>query len=334
MCVDYFMLCIKETTMRHYKYDISAFGEILIDFTYVGNSANGQKLFAQNPGGAPANVLVCAEKLGSNTAFIGKAGQDMHGTFLKETLEKENVDTEGFILDENFFTTLAFVDLNEDGERTFSFGRKPGADTQMKAVDMNLDIINGSKIFHVGSLSLTHEPARSATFFALEKARKNGVIISYDPNYRASLWSNVEVAKEQMQRIIPDIMKISDEETALLTSQSDYKLAAKELFEKGVEIVVVTIGSEGAYVYNKDGGQVVKGFRSSVVDTTGAGDAFWGGFLHQIAQSEKPLHELSLEEISIFAKFANAVASICVEDNGAIPAMPKLENVMERLGRD
>ncbi len=317
--------------MGKFKYDITAFGEILIDFTNVGVSANGQKLFAQNPGGAPANVLVCAKNLGSETAFIGKAGQDMHGTFLKETLEHAGVDTEGFILDDNYFTTLAFVDLNEQGERTFSFGRKPGADTQMTPVEMNMEIINDSKIFHVGSLSLTHEPARSATFFAIEKARKNGVIISYDPNYRASLWENVEKAKEQMQRIIPDIMKISDEETHLLTSHSDYKEAAKELFEKGVEVVVVTIGSEGAYVYNKDGGQHVKGFKSQVVDTTGAGDAFWGGFLHKIAECEKTLHEISLEEIAGFARFANAGASLCVEGNGAIPAMPSLDDVLHRV---
>lgn len=317
--------------MEKRKYDISAFGEILIDFTYVGNSANGQKLFAQNPGGAPANVLVCAQNLGSETAFLGKAGQDMHGEFLKETLGQANVNTDGFLLDENYFTTLAFVDLNEHGERTFSFGRKPGADTQMTETEMDLNIINNSKIFHMGSLSLTHEPSRSATFFAIEKARKNGVMISYDPNYRASLWSNVEIAKEQMRRIVPDIMKISDEETHLLTSYSDYKDAAKELFEKGVEIVVVTIGSKGAYVYNKDGGAHVEGFKSQVVDTTGAGDAFWGGFLHKIAECNKPLHEISIEEISGFARFANAVASICVEGSGAIPAMPRIEAVQQRL---
>ncbi len=313
------------------KYDISAFGEILIDFTYVGISANGQKLFAQNPGGAPANVLVCAQKLGSNTAFLGKAGEDMHGKFLKETVENAGVDTTGFVLDDEYFTTLAFVDLNEFGERTFSFGRKPGADTQMTNIEMNLDIILQSKIFHFGSLSLTHEPSRTATLYGMEMAREHGVMISYDPNYRASLWKDVDSAKKQMQRIVPDIMKISDEETLLLTSHEGYEDAAKELFEKGVKVVVVTIGSEGAYIYNKEGGKHISGFKSQVVDTTGAGDAFWGGFLHKIEASDKKLEEISLEELGDFARFANAVASLCVEGNGAIPAMPEMNQVLERL---
>lgn len=323
--------------MKNYKYDICAFGEILIDFTFVGMSENGQKLFAQNPGGAPANVLVSATKLGSNTAFIGKAGKDMHGEFLKETVEKENVNTDGFILDEKYFTTLAFVDLNDKGERSFSFARKPGADTQMTAEEMDLYVILNSKIFHVGSLSLTDEPSRSATHFAVEKARENGIIISYDPNYRGSLWPDVETAKEQMRNIVPDIMKISDEETHLLTEFKDYEDAAKALYEKGVKVVVVTLGSLGAYVYNKDGGRVVEGFKSKVIDTTGAGDAFWGGFLHKISQNigseiGKTLSDLSLDEVCNFAKFANCVASICVEKSGAIPAMPTLETVEEKLG--
>lgn len=317
--------------MEKNKYDISAFGEILIDFTYVGKSANGQKLFAQNPGGAPANVLVCAQKLGSNTAFLGKAGEDMHGRFLKETVENEGVNTEGFILDDKYFTTLAFVDLNEFGERTFSFGRKPGADTQMTNIELNLEVVLQSKVFHFGSLSLTHEPSRTATLYGMEMAREHGVIISYDPNYRASLWSDVDTAKKQMQRIVPDVMKISDEETLLLTSYEGYENAAKELFEKGVKVVVVTIGSEGAYVYNKEGGKHIRGFKSQVVDTTGAGDAFWGGFLHKIAMSDKSLEDISLKEIGEYARFANAVASLCVEGNGAIPAMPEMNQVLKRM---
>lgn len=313
------------------KFDISAFGEVLIDFTNVGTSENGQKLFAQNPGGAPANVLVCANKLGRTTSFIGKAGADMHGEFLKETLKQENVNTDGFILDENFFTTLAFVDLNEHGERNFSFARKPGADTQMKCDDLKLDIIQNSKIFHVGSLSLTHEPSRSATIFAIEKAKEAGVIISYDPNYRASLWTDVQSAKDQMTRIVPDIMKISDEETDLLTNNKDFEPSAKELFERGAKIVVVTLGGDGCYVYTKEGGRKIDGFKSNVVDTTGAGDAFWGGFLTKIAECGKTPTDITLDEVENFAKFANAVASLCVEGSGAIPSMPTTEMVLARL---
>lgn len=313
------------------QFDLTAFGEILIDFTNVGISENGQKLFAQNPGGAPANVLVASKKLGVKTAFLGKAGADMQGEFLKKILTEENINTDGFILDENFYTTLAFVDLNEKGERKFSFARKPGADTQMTCDDININIIKNSKIFHIGSLSLTNEPSRSATMFAISKAKEENIIISYDPNYRESLWENIQIAKAQMTRVIPNIMKISDEETELLTSYKDYKLASKELYDRGVSIVVVTLGSEGCYIYNKDGGKKVDGFKSKVIDTTGAGDAFWGGFLSKIAKSDKKPQDFTLDELILFAKFANAAASLCVEGSGAIPSMPNLDAVLDRM---
>lgn len=313
------------------KFDIVAFGEVLIDFTNVGVSQSGQKLFAQNPGGAPANVLVAAHKMGCKTSFIGKAGNDMHGQFLKETLNDESIDTTGFVLDEKYFTTLAFVDLDKHGERTFSFARKPGADTKMENSEMNLDVICDTKIFHVGSLSLTDEPSRSATLFGIEQAKKSGAMISYDPNYRASLWASETAAKEQMTTIIPDIMKISDEETDLLTSHKEPEKAAKELHEKGAKIVVVTLGGEGCYVLNNQGGIKVDGFKSNVVDTTGAGDAFWGGFLSKIALSNKKAEDITLDELKDFARFANAVASICVEGQGAIKAMPTKELVLAKL---
>ena len=174
-------------------YDITALGEILIDFTYQGIGRNGQKLFAQNPGGAPANALTSAARFGAKTAFLGKAGTDMHGRFLKEILEKEQIDTRGFILDERYFTTLAFVDLSPEGERTFSFARKPGADTQITEKELDMEILGNTKIFHVGSLSLTSEPARSTTFAAIKAAKSAGAVISYDPNYRATLRLNVEM---------------------------------------------------------------------------------------------------------------------------------------------
>lgn len=314
-------------------YDITAFGEVLIDFTYQGMNEKGQKLFAQNPGGAPANVLVAANRLGAHTAFLGKAGNDIHGTFLKWTLEKEEINTQGFILDENYFTTLAFVDLNEEGERTFSFARKPGADTRMEKEEINMEVLNNSRIFHIGSLSLTDEPSRGTTLYALKKVKEKGAIVSYDPNYRASLWKNEESAKKQMRSLIPyvDIMKISDEEIGLLTDEETPENAAKFLCGQGVKLVVVTLGKDGAYVCNQDGGQRVSGFPSKAVDTTGAGDAFWGGFLYKINESGKKPKEISLGEATEYARFANAAASLCVEGDGAIPSMPKREDVMERL---
>lgn len=313
-------------------YQVTALGELLVDFTIQGTSPSGMRVFEQNPGGAPANVLAAISKLGLQTAFIGKIGTDIHGKFLKETLDNAKIHTGGLIEDNTVFTTLAFVDL-KDGERHFSFARKPGADTFLKEEEVSVSIIKESEIFHVGSLSLTDEPVRSATHFALAVAKENGIIISYDPNYRALLWENKEIAKEQMRSILPyvNILKISEEETELIADIADYKAAASKLVNLGIPIVVVTLGEKGCYVATKEGGQLVKGFQTIVADTTGAGDSFWGGFLYQISMKHKKLEELTLKEAIGFAKFANGVASLCVEKRGAIPAMPTLEEVEERI---
>ena len=316
-------------------YDITTFGEILIDFTWQGVNEDGQTLFAQNPGGAPANVAVAAAKLGAHNAFIGKAGKDMHGEFLKSILENENVETAGMILDEKYFTTLAFVSVDEDGERSFSFARKPGADTKIEKEEINVDILDHTKVFHVGSLSLTEQPARDTTIYAIRRAKEKGSIISYDSNYRASLWRDEETAKTQMRSLIPyvDIMKISDEETELLTDEAEPHKAAEILFQKGVKIVAVTLGSEGAYLYCKEGGAYIPGFISSAVDTNGAGDSFWGGFLYCISKAEKKPEFFTMEELKKYVRFGNAVASLCVERKGAIPAMPTMDEVQERMER-
>lgn len=181
------LLLDTEGAVRRSLYDVTAFGEILIDFTLQGHNEDGQALYARNPGGAPANVAVAAGKLGARTAFIGKAGKDMHGAFLKSVLQRENVDTAGLILDEQHFTTLAFVDVKASGERTFSFARKPGADTMIRKEEMDVDVLDNTKIFHVGSLSLTDQPVRETLLYAVKRAKSKGSIISYDPNYRASL---------------------------------------------------------------------------------------------------------------------------------------------------
>lgn len=314
-------------------FDVTALGELLIDFTPSGKSEAGRRLFEQNPGGAPANVLAALNRCGLKTAFIGKVGQDMHGQFLKETLEAAGICTDGLITDPAVFTTLAFVALNDAGERSFSFARKPGADTMLTAEDVNSGLIEQSRVFHVGSLSLTDEPARSATLAALKKAREAGCIISYDPNYRAPLWISREAAIEGMREVLPfvDVMKMSDEETELLTGIKEPEQAAAKLTEQGIPLAAVTLGSEGAYVYTREGGRIVPGFSSHVVDTTGAGDSFWGGFLYSLIQSGKRPAEVSLTEAASFARFANALASLCVEKRGGIPAMPALNEIEKRL---
>ena len=292
-----FHLLKDESAINDKAYDLVALGEILIDFTQEGVTASGQKIFVQHAGGAPANVLVAASKLGSKTAFLGKVGTDAHGRFLKTTLEAEGVETKGLILDSNFFTTLAFVELDESGERTFSFARKPGADTQIQKEELPLEILKQSRIFHVGSLSLTHQPSYETTFYAVKYAKEHGAMISYDPNYRASLWESEEIAKEVMRQMIPytDIMKISEVEMELLTDQSTPEAAATCLINQGVQIVLITLGKDGAYLYTEEGGQLIPGYLSHVIDTTGAGDAFLGGFLHSLSQH--PILMLSLIHI-------------------------------------
>lgn len=293
-------------------------------------------LYARNPGGAPANGAVAASRLGAHTAFIGKAGKDMHGKFLKSVLEKENVDTKGMLLDENYFTTLAFVEVSETGERTFSFARKPGADTKIQKEEVDVDVLDHTHIFHVGSLSLTDQPARDTTFYAVKRAKNKGSVISYDPNYRASLWPDEKTAKKHMRSLVPyvDLMKISDEETELLTDHKDVREAAEALYSQGVKVVAVTLGGEGAYLYGKDGGCMVPGFAvKQIADTNGAGDSFWGGFLYKVSTAEKHLDELTQEDLKEFARFGNAVSSLCVEKKGAIPAMPELAQVERRIAK-
>ena len=313
-------------------FDVTALGEVLIDFTPCGVSEAGMALFEQNPGGAPANVLAAVSNLGQKPAFIGKVGDDMHGALLKDTLDRIGVDTSGMVVDPNYFTTLAFVSL-KNGERSFSFARKPGADTQLTSEEINLDVVRNTKIFHCGSLSLTDEPARSATFFAVKEAKEAGAVISYDPNYRALLWKSEEEAVKHMRSMIPyaDIMKISDEETVLLSGKSDPKEAAEVLLNQGGDCVIVTLGKDGALLKTKQVEVQVKGKDRKPVDTTGAGDSFWGGILSRLALNNVKPADLTEAQAEEYLKFANAVAGLSVEKRGAIPAMPTLEQVMNEL---
>ncbi len=313
--------------------DIVALGELLIDFTYSGRSEYGMRLFEQNPGGAPANVLCVLANLGLKTSFIGKVGRDMHGDFLRSTLEEKGVDTSGLISAKDAFTTLAFVELSETGERKFSFARKPGADTCLSADEVKTELLEACRIFHFGSLSLTDEPSRSATIAAIKTAQKAGAIISYDPNYRAPLWQSEAQAAEQMRSVLDfvNIVKISDEETRLLTGEASPEAAAKRLLQWGASCAVVTLGRNGAYAAVKGASALVPVPDVTVVDTTGAGDAFWGGFLYQLATSGLRPGELGASQLQDFTGFANAVASLCVQKRGGIPAMPTLEMVREFL---
>jgi fructokinase len=314
-------------------FDVVSLGELLIDFTEYGLSENGMKLFEQNPGGAVANVACAVTRLGGTAAHIGKVGNDMHGSFLRDTLHENGVDVSAMVMSDQFFTTLAFVSLNSCGERAFSFARKPGADTQLMASEIDVSILQNTRVLHIGSLSMTDEPSRSATLFAIKEAKNIGAMISYDPNYRPSLWQKEEDAILQMRSLIPyvDIMKLSDEETKLLTGHKDPVMAAQKLLHEGVSIVAVTLGKEGTLICMKAQHQIVKGFNVKVVDTTGAGDAFWGGFIYCMTDAKKTHSSVTFDEACRYALFGNATAAKCISKRGAIPAMPKKRDVQELL---
>jgi len=315
-------------------YDIVSLGELLIDFTESGRSPAGMRLFEQNAGGAVRNLLCAAAQCGAKTGYIGKVGADMHGAFLKQSLISAGVDVRGLIEADDVFTTLAFVALQPNGEREFSFARKPGADTQLRSEEVDADMLEHTRIFHTGSLSLTQEPVRSATYEAIDRAKAAGAIISYDPNYRASLWGSKDEAIRYMRSLITtaDIMKVSDEELPLLTGETDPEQATDVLLDQGVKLVAVTLGAKGAFIRVRSESRLVPGFRSNAIDTTGAGDAFFGGFLYRFLCSEKALKDVTLEDAADYARFGNATASLCVEQRGGIPAMPILADILCRLG--
>jgi len=314
--------------------DIVALGELLIDFTQDGVSAQGMNEYERNPGGAPANMLVAAGNLGCSTAMIAKVGDDMHGRFLKAVLDEHGVDTSSVIFDRNAFTTLAFVNISPDGERNFSFARKPGADTCLRPDELDKELIKTSKIFHFGSLSLTDEPAKSATYAALNAAKESGVTICFDPNYRAPLWPSFEAAAQAVREALPyaDIVKISDEETLLVTGVEDPVDASKRLVESGIKAALVTLGKDGALVRSRDGFTFVPAFVGNVIDTTGAGDSFTGGFLARLIQSGQKISEVSLDDLCEFAKTGNAVATLCIQKRGGISSIPRKEDVEKLIG--
>lgn len=316
------------------EFDIVALGELLIDFTEAGKSADGMKLFEQNPGGAPANMLTAASHMGYKTAFVGKIGADMHGRFLIDTLNNEGIETRAIVEDQEYFTTLAFVGLDKNGERTFSFARKPGADTMLKKEELDKELLSGCRIFHFGSLSLTKEPSKSATLEAVRLAKEAGAIISYDPNYRASLWVNRQTATKEMKAAISfaDIMKVSEEESLLLTGCKNCENAADNLLSMGLKLVAITLGSEGVLIARKDKKEIINAFKVDSVDTTGAGDSFWGGFLSCYLSYNKSIERLDWGELHRCAAMGNAVAALCVKKRGGIPSIPHRQEILALLG--
>ncbi len=316
-------------------FDVVALGELLIDFTPTGNSSANNLLFERNPGGAPANVLTAVSKLGGKSAFIGKVGNDQFGNFLKSVLEDNHIESRGLKFSEKVNTTLAFVHLDEHGDRSFSFYRNPGADLMLTPEDLELDIIKNCKIFHFGSLSMTDEPARRATLKAVEFAKSEGKIISYDPNWRPLLWKDDKQARVGMMLGLEyaDILKISETELEFLTGESNPEKGSEILFNKGIKLVLVTLGPKGCYFRCSDGCGHLNTYDTKVVDTTGAGDAFLGGLLYQISKVTTPLAEINKTMISDIIDFSNAVGALCASKRGAIPAMPSKTEVEDCINK-
>ena len=308
---------------------ITAIGEILIDMTQTHIDGNGIPHFAANPGGAPANVAVAAAKLGTEAGFVGCVGDDAYGRLLRDTLIRYGVSVNGLQTTRKANTTLAIVTVDEKGERSFSFYRKPGADTKINA-EKAIEAIHGTGILHFGSVSLTDPVCRDAVITTVQAAKEDGALITYDPNYRAALWEHEDAAVLQMRAVLPlcDIVKISDEETMLLCGVREPEAALEKLMELGVHLAVVTLGAKGAMWRYGDLQELAAGCPVKVADTNGAGDTFFGAFLSRIA-ARGGLENLTADEIQSYVLFANKAASITTSRPGAIPAMPTLQEVQE-----
>ena len=311
------------------KYDVTALGELLIDFTYTGESEQGNSLLEANPGGAPCNVLALLNKCGRKTNFIGKVGEDQFGYLLRDTLEDLKIGTEGLCFDPEVKTTLAFVKTFENGDRDFAFYRNPGADMMLTEEEVDVAQIKDSRIFHFGTLSMTHEGVCKATEKAIQAAKEHGVLISFDPNLRVPLWKDLKRAKEKMEYglSVCDVCKISEEEVEFLTGEKDIEKGAAILPEKfPVKLFQVTAGAEGSYAFYKELMVYKPSFKlGGTIETTGAGDTFCGSILHGLL--ERDIDSLTEQDLEQMLTFANAAAYLVTTKKGAIRSMPEMEEV-------
>ena len=313
--------------------DVVALGELLIDFACVGQDADGYPTMAAHPGGAPANFLAALTKYGYQTALLGKVGQDAFGKMLIGTLRKAGIETKGLVVDENFFTTLAFVTFDDSGDRSFSFARKPGADTQVTFEELDLSLIDEARVFHFGTLSLTDEPARTATQKAVAYAKEKGKLITYDPNLRKPLWKDMEECKRQLLWGLhqADVVKISDEEVEFLFDCTPEEGADKLLKEFGVSLAMVTLGPKGAYLKNKTACCYVTCPEVKPVDSTGAGDIFGGSAVSRLLALEQHPATLSESQLKEVGQFASTAASLSTELSGGIPSIPEETVVRSKM---
>lgn len=315
------------------KYDVIALGELLIDFTQNGLSEQGNGLFEANPGGAPCNVLSMLNNLGKKTSFIGKVGNDQFGKTLKKALEELGIGTENLLMDNEVHTTLALVHTFADGDRDFSFYRNPGADMMLTVDELNLDLVRDTRIFHFGTLSMTHDGIRATTKKAVEAAKEAGALISFDPNLREPLWDSLDNAKEQVRWGLGkcDVLKISDNEIQWLTGEEDFTAGVKKIREEfPIPLILVSMGRDGSRAYYGDHYVEVAPFlQENTIETTGAGDTFCACVLNYVLEHD--LEALTDEQLKEMLTFANAAASIITTRKGALRVMPTREEVLDFL---
>ena len=316
-------------------FDVVALGELLIDFTTCEIGGDGYPTMAAHPGGAPSNFLAALSRYGVSTALLGKVGDDRFGTMLRNTLERSGVETRGVLRDPSVFTSLAFVTVDERGERSFSFARKPGADTCLRFEEIDLSLIDGAKVFHFGTLSLTDDPARTATRKAVAYARERGKLITYDPNLRMPLWPSEKAAREQILWGLhqADVVKISDEEVRFLWDCTPQEGADRLLRDFGVRLAMVSMGPEGCYLENANAACRVHIPEVRPVDTTGAGDIFGGAAVSRLLALGKAPEALNEAELTAVARFATTAASLSTEHFGGISSIPDLQTVLDRIER-
>ena len=312
------------------RFDVVALGELLIDFTENGISSQGNPVFEANPGGAPCNVLAMLRKLGKRCAFIGKVGEDMFGQQLKTVAEQAGIDMSALLMDRDVHTTLAFVKTFPNGDRDFSFYRNPGADMMLREDELPLEMIRSARIFHFGTLSMTHENVRAATKTAVLTAKKADAMISFDPNLRPPLWNSLEEAREQMAWGLSqcDVLKISDNEIEFLTGTDDFDKGVDAIWKQwpGIRLINVTAGPGGSYAYVRGNRVFVPGFLlGGTIETTGAGDTFCASVLNFIL--EHGLDSLNGEDLKEMLRFANAAAYLVTTKKGAIRSMPERAQV-------
>ena len=316
-------------------YDVLALGELLIDFTENGISEQGNPILEANPGGAPCNVLAMLNKLGKKTAFIGKVGNDNFGRMLADEVKKSGTDVTNLVFDDTVHTTLAFVHTKPDGDRDFSFYRNPGADMMLRKEEVMEELIKNSKIFHFGTLSSTHEGVREATRYAIDVAKNNGVLVSFDPNLREPLWESLECAKQEIAYGLSkcDILKISDNEVEFMTGTNDYEKGAAILQEKyEIPLMFVTLGKEGSLAYWKDVSAQAKPFlQEGTIETTGAGDTFEACALNYVL--DHGIQDLTADHLKELLTFANAGASIITTRRGALRVMPTAQEIEQLIAR-